>query len=77
MFLDGIPVCDFSVENFSFFKKDHLNLISVGRLVNQKDHITTLKAINNIKNKLNLRLLIIGEGDKKNELIRFIKNINV
>jgi N-acetylgalactosamine-N,N'-diacetylbacillosaminyl-diphospho-undecaprenol 4-alpha-N-acetylgalactosaminyltransferase len=57
---------------FNFFKKDSFNLISVGRLAEQKDHITTLKAVNNIKNKINLRLLIIGDGGQKNNLLNYI-----
>ena len=58
---------------FNFFKKNSFNLISVGRLAEQKDHITTLRAVNSIKNKINLRLLIIGDGDQKNDLLNYIK----
>tara|TARA_B100001121_G_scaffold268204_1_gene251969 strand:+ start:591 stop:1697 length:1107 start_codon:yes stop_codon:yes gene_type:complete len=58
--------------NFKFYEKDSLNLISVGRLVDQKDHITILKAINNIKDQTKLRLLIVGEGKNKKDLIEYI-----
>lgn len=57
---------------FNFFKKNSFNLISVGRLAEQKDHITTLKAVNNIKNKINLKLLIVGDGGQKNNLLNYI-----
>ena len=62
---------------FKFFTKDHINLISVGRLVYQKDHMTLLKAINEIKDKVKIKLLIIGEGDQKINLISFIKKNNL
>jgi len=59
--------------NFKFFRKDSLNLISLGRLVKQKDHITAIKAVKILKNKLKLRLLIIGDGIEKNNLNNYIK----
>lgn len=49
-----------------------LKIISVGRLVDQKDQITILKAINLIKNKLNFQLKIIGRGELKDKLVNFI-----
>ena len=58
---------------FNFFKKGHINLISVGRLVQQKDHMTILKAVNLLKDKIKLRLLIIGDGDQKKNLLEFIR----
>jgi len=57
-----------------FFNKNSINIISLGRLVDQKDHMTLLKAINLLKKKINLRLLIIGDGDQKKNLIKYIKN---
>jgi glycosyltransferase involved in cell wall biosynthesis len=62
---------------FKFFTNDHVNLISVGRLVYQKDHITLLKAINEIKDKIKIKLLIIGEGNQKLNLISFIQQNNL
>jgi glycosyltransferase involved in cell wall biosynthesis len=60
--------------NFSFFKKKTLNLINIGRLVDQKDQLTTLKAVKilNEKNKIKFKLLIIGNGINKSSLIKFI-----
>jgi len=69
----------------SFFKNNTLNIINVGRFTDQKDHLTLLKAINLIKNKINLRLIIIGRGVnldlmndfiKKNNLKKFVKIIH-
>ncbi len=53
--------------------KKKINLINVGRLADQKDQITLLKAINLIKNKINFNLLIIGKGSEKNNLLRYTK----
>lgn len=58
--------------NFNFFKKKSLNIISVGRLTDQKDHITLLKAINVSNKKSHIKLVIIGSGYKKDFLQNFI-----
>ena len=58
-----------------FFKKNKINLISVGRLVDQKNHIEILEAFNKLNNKIsNFRLLIVGSGEKKNYLTNYIRN---
>tara|TARA_B110000238_G_C16085170_1_gene421270 strand:- start:173 stop:1282 length:1110 start_codon:yes stop_codon:yes gene_type:complete len=58
--------------NLKFFQKKDLKLITVGRLVDQKDQITLLKAINLIKEKLNFKLLLIGRGNEETKLKIFI-----
>lgn len=57
----------------NFYKKNTLNLINVGRLTKQKDQLTILKAINFIKYKINIKLLIIGKGSEYNSLNEYIK----
>ena len=57
---------------FKFFEKNTINIISVGRLVEQKDHMTILKSLKYLKNKCNLRLLILGEGDQRETLLNYI-----
>tara|TARA_B100000795_G_C22797653_1_gene440199 strand:+ start:792 stop:1895 length:1104 start_codon:yes stop_codon:yes gene_type:complete len=64
------------IENL-FFKNDNLKIISVGRLADQKDQITILKAVNYLKNITNISLLIIGEGNKENKLIKYIHSNNL
>ena len=61
----------------SIYHKKSLKLINVGRLVEQKDQLTILKAVNYIKDKVNINLLIIGEGDKKDKLIKYIHDNNL
>ena len=59
------------------FNNKKLHLINVGRLVDQKDQMTLLKAVNLIKNKLNFNLLLVGEGEEKNRLLNYIKKNNL
>ena len=53
--------------------KNSLKLISVGRLVDQKDHLTLLRSIRNIKNKIKVELILIGQGKNKIFLNNYIK----
>ena len=57
--------------SLNFFKGKFTKIITIGRLVDQKDHLTMLKAINLIKNN-NIKLLIIGVGQNKSILAKYI-----
>ncbi len=59
------------------FDKSKLNLINVGRFVDQKDQLTLLKAVNSIKKKIRFNLLIVGRGVEKSNLVAFIKKNNL
>ena len=56
-----------------FDRKVSLKLICVGRLSEEKDHLTLLKSILYLKNKISLNTLIVGEGLLRKKLIEFIK----
>ena len=58
--------------NFFSNSKKVLNILSVGRLVVQKNQITILKALNLIKNKKKFRFCLVGKGDEYNNLKIFI-----
>lgn len=60
--------------NEKFFKsrKKYLKIINIGRLTEQKDQITILKALNILKQKINFRFLILGRGVEKDNLQKFI-----
>tara|TARA_B100000524_G_scaffold325547_1_gene208527 strand:- start:226 stop:1335 length:1110 start_codon:yes stop_codon:yes gene_type:complete len=58
-------------------KKNHLKIINIGRLTNQKDQITILKAINILKRDINLKLLIYGRGVEKDNLQNYINQNNL
>ena len=63
--------------NINFYKKNYLNILTVGRLTDQKDHLTILKAIKNLKSSFKVRLIIVGDGFKKNELSNYITDNNI
>ena len=54
----------------NFFKprSKYLKIINIGRLTDQKDHLTLIKAIDLIKNVLPVRLIIIGKGKNKKKI---------
>ena len=63
---------------FNFFSdKKILKIISVGRLVDQKDYLTLLKAFEILIKKRKARLVIIGNGNKKSEILHFINKNNL
>lgn len=53
-------------------KTKHLKIINVGRFTDQKDHITLLKAVNLLKDKIPINLLILGRGINKNKMLNYI-----
>ncbi len=57
--------------------KKYFKIISIGRLVPEKDHLTLLKAIKLVKNKINVKLLILGKGNLKNKLYSYCVNNNL
>jgi len=56
------------------FPKKTLKLVNVGRLTDQKDQMLLLKAINLIKDKLKIYLIIIGKGKNYSNLKNYILN---
>ncbi len=70
-------------EPFFKTKKSILKIINLGRLTDQKDHITLLKTINILRKKIQVRLLILGNGAELNKLNKFVfenklnKNIKI
>ena len=56
------------------FPNKAIKLINVGRLTDQKDQILLLKAVNLIKSKLNVYLVIIGKGQNYKKLIKYISD---
>ena len=55
-----------------YFKKNKINIVAIGRLTDQKDHITLLKSIKILKSNSNINLLILGKGKEKKNLEKFI-----
>jgi glycosyltransferase involved in cell wall biosynthesis len=63
--------------NFSFYKKEYTKIISIGRMTDQKDHLTLLKAFSLVVKKINAKLLIIGKGKLEYSLKDYILNNNL
>jgi|LakMenEpi03Aug12_release.lakeMendotaPanAssembly.Ray.scaffolds.fasta_scaffold101627_1 glycosyltransferase involved in cell wall biosynthesis len=60
---------------FSFFSdKRFIKIINIGRLVDQKDHITLLKFILEARKEFKIKLLIVGDGSLKNKLLNFVNH---
>ncbi len=58
---------------FDFFKKfDGLKIINVGRLTDQKNQITILKAFSRLIKNRRARLLLIGSGSDKEKINQYI-----
>ena len=63
-------------KKINFSKKNII--ISVGRLTKQKDHKTLIEAIGIVKDKgINLKLLIIGDGDQREQLQHLIDKLDL
>lgn len=60
-----------------FFSKKTLNIINIGRLTEQKDQITLIKAINIASQKINIRTIIIGKGILVDKLKNLISKFNL
>tara|TARA_B100001989_G_C24545485_1_gene470456 strand:+ start:2341 stop:3426 length:1086 start_codon:yes stop_codon:yes gene_type:complete len=56
---------------------EYIRLLSVGRLVNSKDYKSLIEAIKIIKNDLNVKLTIVGNGPQKFFLEELIKKYNL
>ena len=62
--------------NDEFYNED-FKIINIGRLTEQKDQITILKAINIIKNKIKIKLIILGNGIEEKKLQNYIDENNL
>nr|WP_042144245.1 glycosyltransferase [Paucisalibacillus sp. EB02] len=52
-------------------------IITAGRLVNDKDHKTLINAFSKVQEKMNVKLVILGEGELEEQLIQQVKGLNI
>ncbi|MBQ9019155.1 MAG: glycosyltransferase [Bacilli bacterium] len=73
------PISPEFIENKkNIYNKNITNIISVGRLTNQKNHEMLIRAIYDLKNTYpNIKLKIFGDGPNKNKLLELIKKYNL
>lgn len=57
--------------------KKSLKIINIGRITSQKNQMMLLRSIDLLKKEIKIKLLIVGRGDLKNELLKFIKQKNL
>ena len=48
-----------------FKTKDKLRILNIGRFTDQKDQLTLLKSLNNLKNDIGFAACIVGRGKLK------------
>lgn len=60
------------------FEKDHSYFITLGRLIEQKDHVSMIKAFKILKEKNSMiKLIILGDGPLKNNLQSLINDLGL
>lgn len=59
------------------YNDNQINILNVARLELQKDHLTLLKAINNLKDNIKFKLNIIGYGSQLFKIQKYIENNNL
>jgi glycosyltransferase involved in cell wall biosynthesis len=59
------------------YNNNQINILNVARLELQKDHLTLLKAINNLKDNIKFKLNIIGYGSQLFKIQKYIENNNL
>ena len=57
----------------NFFNDRYLKIITIGRLTDQKDHLTLLKALKLVIKKVNAKLMIVGKGNNLSILKNFVE----
>ena len=66
-----------SYENFFDNCKHTLKIVNIGRLTDQKNQIIILKALENLKDKLSFKFIIMGSGNLKENLQNYIDQKNL
>ena len=51
-----------------YFKTKKIKILNIGRFTDQKDQITLVKSLNEIKNLINFETIIVGRGILKNQI---------
>ncbi|HLR01824.1 MAG TPA: glycosyltransferase [Virgibacillus sp.] len=64
-------------EHHHLFTDDEKVIITAGRLVQQKDHRTLLKAFADIRRQVPSKLLILGEGPLQEELMQYAAQLQI
>lgn len=58
-------------------ERDWLTVVTVGRLTEQKDHGTLLRAISEVNPQRAVRLVVLGQGDRREELEALVEELGI
>lgn len=58
-------------------ERDWLTVVTVGRLTEQKDHGTLLRAISEVNRQQPVRLVVLGQGDRRKELEGLVEELGI
>lgn len=63
--------------NHPWFNNNYKIILSSGRLTEQKDYPTLIKAFKIVHNKISTKLIILGEGPEKKSILSLIKELKL
>jgi glycosyltransferase involved in cell wall biosynthesis len=66
-----------TVEHPWLTRKEVPVVLAVGRLVKQKDYVTLLNAFAAVKNRMPVRLIILGEGEERADLENLLAKLGI
>jgi glycosyltransferase involved in cell wall biosynthesis len=65
------------IDNFPFLKQSIPVIISCGRLMEQKNYALLLKAFAKVRETIESKLVILGEGEEKYSLVKIADDLNI
>lgn len=75
---NAVPQTNFSVPDHPFFRdRKGTVIMSAGRLAPSKDFPTLLRAFGLLKNEFDARLIILGEGEERPNLLQLADELNI
>ncbi|QOR84160.1 glycosyltransferase [Geobacillus stearothermophilus] len=74
---DLFEKADEEVDHRWFQDKQHPVILAVGRLTEQKDYPTLIKAFYHVRQQRKAKLVILGDGEKREELLNLIKDMGL
>lgn len=66
-----------NIEEQQLFEQGNKTIITAGRLVAEKDHVTLLRSFAKIDKRLNAHLIILGEGELELQLKKIAKKLGI
>ncbi len=68
---------DFRSEDLCLFRNGKKTILNIGRLVEDKDQATLIRAFYYVRKEIDCQLIILGEGALKNELSKLVEELNL